>query len=68
MCIPPPEPGRWFEDLAELAAEGQRQGLPLTELSMGMSADFEQAIALGAPEISILATSLAESTENYLQN
>ena len=48
MCIPPPEPGRWFQDLAELAAEGQRQGLPLTELSMGMSADFEQAIALGA--------------------
>jgi pyridoxal phosphate enzyme (YggS family) len=48
MCIPPPEPGPWFKDLAELAAEGLRQGLPLSELSMGMSADFELAIAHGA--------------------
>lgn len=48
MCIPPPEPGSWFQDMAELAEEGRRQGLPLTELSMGMSADFEQAIAQGA--------------------
>lgn len=48
MCIPPPEPGPWFQTLAEIAAEGRRQGLPLTELSMGMSADFQQAIAHGA--------------------
>lgn len=48
MCIPPPEAGNWFQDLAELAVEGRRQGLPLTELSMGMSADFEDAVAHGA--------------------
>ncbi|MCB9763444.1 MAG: YggS family pyridoxal phosphate-dependent enzyme [Alphaproteobacteria bacterium] len=37
-----------FRTLAELAAEGRRRGLPLTELSMGMSSDFEVAIAHGA--------------------
>ena len=50
MTIPPVDdtPGKHFKVLADLAAEGRRQGLPLTELSMGMSADFEVAIAHGA--------------------
>jgi PLP dependent protein len=53
MCIPPwsedPEQSRpWFQQLAALAAEGRRQGLPLTELSMGMSDDLEVAISEGA--------------------
>lgn len=53
MCIPPPTPGpqeatRWFEALARLAARGRAEGLPLDELSMGMSHDYETAIACGA--------------------
>jgi len=50
MCIPPvdekPEPH--FAQLAELA---ERNGLP--ELSMGMSHDFEAAIAAGATYVRI---------------
>jgi len=53
MCIPPatetPEQAApYFATLAQLAAEGRRVGLPLVELSMGMSADYEVAIAHGA--------------------
>lgn len=45
MCIPPEgrDPTPYFKQLAAIA---QRNGL--AELSMGMSADFEQAIACGA--------------------
>jgi uncharacterized pyridoxal phosphate-containing UPF0001 family protein len=53
MCLPPyredPEDvGPFFEELAALAASGRARGLPLTELSMGMSHDFEVAIRHGA--------------------
>jgi len=53
MTVPPyaedPEQtAPWFERLAALAAEGRAEGLPLTELSMGMSHDFEVAIRHGA--------------------
>lgn len=53
MAIPPwdPDPEQtapWFEALAALAAAGRDRGLPLQELSMGMSGDFEVAIAHGA--------------------
>jgi pyridoxal phosphate enzyme (YggS family) len=53
MTIPPfqadpADVAPYFKTLADLAAEGRRQGLPLTELSMGMSHDFEVAIAHGA--------------------
>jgi len=37
-----------FRALAALAAEGRRRGLTLDELSMGMSHDFEVAVACGA--------------------
>ena len=37
-----------FARLAGIAAEGRSVGLPLEELSMGMSHDFEVAIAAGA--------------------
>ncbi|MEC9022059.1 MAG: YggS family pyridoxal phosphate-dependent enzyme [Pseudomonadota bacterium] len=48
MCIPPAdeEPAMHFALLAECA---RRHGI--TKLSMGMSADFEKAISLGATEI-----------------
>lgn len=48
MCIPPAdeEPAMHFALLAECA---RRHGIP--NLSMGMSADFEKAICLGATEI-----------------
>ncbi len=53
MTIPPPvehpeDAAPWFRRLAELAARGRDRGLPLHELSMGMSHDFETAIACGA--------------------
>ncbi|TNE90258.1 MAG: YggS family pyridoxal phosphate-dependent enzyme [Deltaproteobacteria bacterium] len=55
MCIPPwDEPAEpYFAQLAELAARGRAEGLPLDELSMGMSADFETAIAHGATWIRV---------------
>jgi pyridoxal phosphate enzyme (YggS family) len=50
MCIPPyeEEPGVHFAFLAKLASE-----LGLPGLSMGMSADFEKAIAFGATHVRI---------------
>jgi pyridoxal phosphate enzyme (YggS family) len=53
MCIPPPEsePARqraWFAKLAALQAECNARGAGLDTLSMGMSGDFEAAIAEGA--------------------
>lgn len=53
MTIPPArenpaEVAPFFRALRELAEEGRRRGLPLVELSMGMSSDFEVAIAEGA--------------------
>ncbi len=53
MCIPPaaddPEDAApWFTAVATLAAEGRAAGLPLQELSMGMSHDHAVAIRCGA--------------------
>lgn len=50
MCIPPAEedPDPHFADLAEMAA---RNGL--SRLSMGMSGDFEAAIARGATHVRV---------------
>jgi uncharacterized pyridoxal phosphate-containing UPF0001 family protein len=50
MCIPPvdEEPSTHFALLAKIAA---RNDLP--EVSMGMSGDFEQAIALGATHVRV---------------
>jgi len=58
MCLPPvaedPESSApWFEELAALAARGRADGLPLTELSMGMSNDFHVAIRYGATWIRV---------------
>jgi pyridoxal phosphate enzyme (YggS family) len=50
MCIPPhdEEPGVHFAFLAKLAGE-----LGLRALSMGMSADFEKAVAFGATHVRV---------------
>jgi len=53
MCIPPAvadptEAAPYFSAMASLAAAGRAEGLDLQELSMGMSGDFEVAIAHGA--------------------
>jgi hypothetical protein len=53
MTIPPavdePEHAApFFARMAALQTEGRERGLPLDELSMGMSGDFEVAIAHGA--------------------
>ncbi|EJF91492.1 YggS family pyridoxal phosphate-dependent enzyme [Bartonella tamiae] len=50
MCIPPLDdnPGPHFALLQKLAKEND-----LTELSMGMSADFETAIAFGATQVRV---------------
>jgi uncharacterized pyridoxal phosphate-containing UPF0001 family protein len=48
MCIPPAgqNPHPYFTALRDLAAQ-----LSLPHISMGMSADFEEAIACGATEV-----------------
>jgi pyridoxal phosphate enzyme (YggS family) len=50
MCIPPveEEPALHFALLAKIAARNDLEGL-----SMGMSSDFEQAIALGATHVRV---------------
>ncbi len=50
MCIPPEgvPPGPYFAQLAVLGSEAK-----VSHLSMGMSADFEVAIAMGATEVRI---------------
>jgi pyridoxal phosphate enzyme (YggS family) len=52
MCIPPPSADEstrdHFRAMADLAAEGRARGLPLADLSMGMSHDYPLAIACGA--------------------
>ena len=50
MCIPPvdADPAPHFAMLADMAARNGLQGL-----SMGMSADFERAIALGATHVRV---------------
>ena len=53
MCIPPPGDTDAFRAMAALAAKGRAEGLPLSELSMGMSSDFEDAVAHGATLIRV---------------
>ena len=55
MCIPPMygTPSTWFAEMASLAQKGRSMGLPLTELSMGMSGDLEEAIKHGATIVRI---------------
>jgi PLP dependent protein len=55
MTLPPQSdsPNRRFAELAALRAELERQGIELDSLSMGMSADFEEAIAAGATHVRI---------------
>jgi pyridoxal phosphate enzyme (YggS family) len=55
MTLPPQSdsPERRFAELAALRAELGRQGVALDSLSMGMSADFEEAIAAGATHVRI---------------
>ena len=64
MTIPPMhEPRRWFAQLRELAEEQRaRTGLPLPELSMGMSGDYEQAIAEGATLVRVGRAIFGERT------
>lgn len=58
MCIPPPEADRQaqralFARLRQLRDDLNARGLDLDTLSMGMSADFEAAIAEGATMVRI---------------
>ncbi|MFT5681577.1 MAG: pyridoxal phosphate enzyme (YggS family), partial [Myxococcota bacterium] len=58
MTVPPysadpQEAAPWFSGLAGLAEEGRAEGLPLDELSMGMSGDLEVAVAHGATIVRI---------------
>jgi PLP dependent protein len=55
MTLPPQSetPAHWFAQLAALRARLQRDGAALDSLSMGMSGDFEEAIAAGATHVRI---------------
>lgn len=49
----PEDTDPFFAEVAQLARDGQREGLPLHELSMGMSHDFHVAIRHGATWIRV---------------
>ena len=53
MTLPPQSgtPARWFAELAALRARLESDGIALDSLSMGMSGDFEDAIAAGATHV-----------------
>jgi PLP dependent protein len=58
MCVPPPQPTRQDERAVfarlKIALDGlNADGLKLDTLSMGMSGDFESAIAEGATLVRI---------------
>lgn len=56
MTLPPHErsaASAWFAALAALRAKLDGEGIPLDTLSMGMSGDFEDAIAAGATFVRI---------------
>ena len=55
MTLPPQSgtPARWFSELAALRARLVSAGIELDSLSMGMSGDFEDAIAAGATHVRI---------------
>jgi pyridoxal phosphate enzyme (YggS family) len=58
MAIPPPNEdpeaaAPYFAELAALAAKGRAEGLPLHELSMGMSHDWPVAVRHGATLIRV---------------
>lgn len=58
MCMLPHDMGPAdqhvaFTQLAEMARQSRADGMPLDTLSMGMSADFEAAIACGATMVRI---------------
>ena len=54
MTLPPQgDSQRRFAELAALRAELERKGIELDSLSMGMSGDFEEAIAAGATHVRI---------------
>ena len=55
MTLPPQSdtPKRWFDELAALKDTLAADGIALDSLSMGMSADFEDAIAAGATHVHI---------------
>jgi pyridoxal phosphate enzyme (YggS family) len=55
MTLPPQHglPANWFGELAALRTALAAEGIPLDTLSMGMSADFVEAIAAGATLVRI---------------
>jgi pyridoxal phosphate enzyme (YggS family) len=55
MTLPPDDAAaaHWFGELAALRARLERDGIALDTLSMGMSADFEAAVAAGATFVRI---------------
>ena len=55
MTLPPQSgtPARWFSELASLRVALEGDGVTLDSLSMGMSGDFEEAIAAGATHVRI---------------
>ena len=55
MTLPPQSgtPRQWFAELAALRSQLGNDGIALDSLSMGMSGDFEDAIAAGATHVRI---------------
>ena len=65
MTIPPliGEPKKWFQQLADLAKSGRSEGLPLHELSMGMTSDLEDAIECGSTIIRVGTAIFCENNQ-----
>ena len=55
MTLPPHDdtPAKWFAELAALRTRLAGDGIVLDTLSMGMSADFAEAVAAGATLVRI---------------
>jgi PLP dependent protein len=64
MCIPARDSGSAFKAMKELFSQCQQSGVDMDVLSMGMSEDFENAIAHGATHIRV--GSAIFGARNYL--
>ena len=60
------EPEQWFAQMASLAERAKAEGFPMTEMSMGMSGDMEQAIQYGSTIVRVVLIFTGDESESSL--